>query len=84
MRTPMRVIGNRTSPLPGSTGPSNADVAASQEIAMAAPRTVPKGIHRYRSHAEADEDARKWAIDGMVERNLELAESARTTGPKIR
>jgi hypothetical protein len=40
----MRVIGNRRGPLPGSNGPSDADVAASQEIAMATPRTVPKGI----------------------------------------
>ena len=84
MRTSMRMIGNRRSPPPGPIGPSEADVAASQEIAMAAPRVVPKGIHRYRSHAEADQAMRKWAIDGMVERNLELAQSPELIGPKIR
>lgn len=41
---------------------------------MAAPRTAPKGVYRYRSHDEANRDAERWAIDAMVERNLELAD----------
>ena len=69
----MRVIGKRRMLLPGPNGPSEADVAASQEIAMAAPRTAPKGVYRYRSHEEANRDAERWAVDAMVERNLELA-----------
>jgi hypothetical protein len=61
-------------PLPGLNGPSEADVLASQEIAMAAPRTAPKGVYRYWSHEKANRDAEQWATDAMVERNLELAE----------
>jgi hypothetical protein len=80
----MRVIGNRKIPVPGPNGPSDADVAASQEIAMAAPQTAPKGVYRYRSHAEADRDAERWAVDGMVKRNLELAEQRVQFAPKIR
>jgi hypothetical protein len=80
---PMRVVGKRRMPLPGPNGPSEADVAASQEIAMAAPRTAPKGVYRYRSHDEANRDAERWVIDAMVERNLELADRP-GFGPKLR
>jgi hypothetical protein len=78
----MRVVGKRRMPLPGPNGPSEADVAASQEIAMAAPRTAPKGVHRYQSHDEANRDER-WVVDPMVERNLELADRS-GFGPKLR
>jgi hypothetical protein len=50
---------------------------------MAAPRTAPKGVYRYRSHDEANRDAERWAIDAMVERNLELADRPGDT-PKLR
>ena len=79
----MRVVGDRQLPGPGMNGPSASEVAASQEIAMAAPRVVPKGVYRYRSHAEAEQDARRWAVNGMVEKNLELAGGS-SFNPKIR
>jgi hypothetical protein len=78
-----RVVGKRRMPLPGPNGRSEADVWAGQEIAMAAPRTAPKGVYRYRSHDEANRDAERWAIDAMVERNLELADRP-GDGPKLR
>lgn len=71
------VLGERKMPLPGQKRPTEADVLASQEIAMAAPRTAPKGVYRYRSHEEANRDAERRAIDAMVERNLELANGSR-------
>ena len=83
VREAMRVVGKRKMPLPGQNGPSEADVLASQEIAMAAPRTAPKGVYRYRSHDEANRDAERWAIDAMVERNLELADRSGDR-PKLR
>jgi hypothetical protein len=83
VREAMRVVGKRKMPLPGQNGPSEADVLASQEIAMAAPRTAPKGVYRYRSHDEANRDAERWLIDAMVERNLELADRS-GDGPKLR
>lgn len=70
-------------PVPGPNGPSEADVAASQEIAMAAPRTAPKGVYRYRSYDEANRDAERWTTDATVEKNLELVDRS-GTGPKLR
>lgn len=44
------------------------------DFARRAPRVVPKGIYRYRSHEEADQDKDAWVTNGVVERVQEMAQ----------
>ncbi len=73
----MRVVGKRELPPVGLRGPTPAEIEASVENARFAPRVVPKGVYRYRTHAEANADMERWIVDGMVERSLELDQGPR-------
>ena len=68
----MRLIGKRSVAVVGLRGPTEAEIQASVEHARSAPRVVPKGVYRYRSHAEANADAERWAVEAMVKRAREL------------
>jgi len=59
-----------------NTLPSQEDIRANIQLCSAAPRVVPKGLYRYRSHKEADEQMERWVADAMVEADKKL--SART------
>jgi hypothetical protein len=68
----MRIIGNRRSRPIGLFGPTDDEIRASVESSKLAPRVVPKGVYRYRTHAEANAAADQWAADGLVQRALEM------------
>jgi hypothetical protein len=63
----MRIVGNRTTLKVGLRGPTDDEIRASVESAERSPRPVPKGVHRYRNHAEANSAMDRWIVDGMVE-----------------
>jgi hypothetical protein len=69
----MRVVGKRSSPAFGLRGPTAAEIEASVQNARFAPRVVPKGIYRYRSHEEANADMDRWIAEGMALRSEKLA-----------
>jgi hypothetical protein len=71
----MRIVGNRTPPKVGLRGPTADEIRASVESAERSPRPVPRGVYRYRNHAEANAAMDRWIVDGMVE-------TARTLGFK--
>lgn len=62
----MRIIGKRRLADFGMRGPTQAEIDASVEASRMAPRVIPKGVYRYRNHAEANADADRWAVDAMV------------------
>jgi hypothetical protein len=68
----MRIVGRRRAPLVGLRGPTPDEIAASVDHARRAPRVIPKGVYRYRCHAEANADMERWTVDGIVKRALEL------------
>lgn len=62
-----RTIGNRQPPPAGYLRPPSAEERA-WVAAMARHRTrVPKGVFRYRSHAEANADWERWQAQGIAE-----------------
>jgi hypothetical protein len=71
----MRIVGNRTQPRIGLRGPTEDEIRASVESAEHSPSSVPRGVYRYRNHAEANAAMDRWIVDGMVE-------TARTLGFK--
>jgi hypothetical protein len=73
----MRIIGNRRSRSIGLFGPTDDEIRASVESSKLAPRVVPKGVYRYRTHAEANAAADQWATDGLVQRALEMRPAPR-------
>ena len=72
----MRVIGKRRFPGFGLRGPTADEIEASIDNSRRAPRVVPKGVYRYRSHAEANAAMDRWIVDGMVQRARDLAGKA--------
>ena len=76
----MRVVGRRRMLDVGLRGPTEAEIRASAESSAMAPRTCPKGVYRYRNHAEANAQMEKWLVDGIVERTLELDDRASKPG----
>lgn len=62
----MRIIGKRRLADIGMRGPTQAEIDFTVENSRMAPRVVPKGVYRYRSHAEANADADRWAVEAMV------------------
>ncbi len=60
----MRTIGNRGSRPIGLFGPTDDEIR-------------PKGVYRYRTHAEANAAADRWAVEAMVKRALELRSAPR-------
>lgn len=64
----MRIVGNRTAPKVGLRGPTEDEIRASVESSQRSPRQVPRGIYRYRNHAEANAAMDRWIVDGMVEK----------------
>jgi hypothetical protein len=54
----------------GARCPSPDTIRWIADFARRAPRVVLKGIYRYRSHEEADRDAKEWVANGVVERVL--------------
>jgi hypothetical protein len=73
----MRTIGNRPSRPIGPFGPTDDEVRASIESSRLAPRVIPKGVYRYRTHAEANAAADRWAVEAMVKRARELRAAGR-------
>lgn len=69
----MRVIGKRKIEEVGVRPPTAAEIAWTIDAANRAPRTIPKGVYRYRSHQDADADMERWKTDGMMERSRDLA-----------
>jgi hypothetical protein len=69
----MRIVGNRAQPKIGLRGPTEDEIRASVESAEHSPRPVPKGVYRYRNHAEANAAMDRWIVDGMVETARALA-----------
>jgi hypothetical protein len=74
----MRIIGRRTLPDIGLRGPTEDEVRASQEIAQRSFIRAPKGVYRYRNHAEANADMDRWIADTMAERARELCARSAT------
>lgn len=68
----MRVVGKRPAQVVGLRGPTEAEIAASVDASRRAPRVVPKGVYRYRSHAEADAAMERWTAEAMARRAREL------------
>ena len=68
-----RVIGKRRERPPGPRWPTQAEIDASMEHALAAPRVVPKGVYVYRGHAAANADSERWSVDALVKRARQLA-----------
>lgn len=64
----MRIVGNRTTPKVGLRGPTEDEIRASVESSQRSPRQVPRGVYRYRNHAEANAAMDQWIVDGMVEK----------------
>jgi hypothetical protein len=73
----MRTIGNRRSRPIGLFGPTDDEIRESDENSKLAPRVAPKGVYRYRTHAEANAAADRWAVEAMVKRALELRSAPR-------
>jgi hypothetical protein len=59
----MRIVGQSASLPVGLFGPTEDDILASVENLKLAPCVVPKGIYRYRTHAEANAAADRWAVE---------------------
>jgi hypothetical protein len=76
----MRVAGRRCLPPVGLRGPTEDEVAASVESSARAPRVVPKGVYRYRSHAQANADTDRWAAEALVAQCRDEARAAGGTG----
>jgi hypothetical protein len=74
--TRMRIVGKRRFPPLGLRGPTDAEILASTDSSLQAPRVVPKGVYRYRTHAEANAAMDRWVVDGMVEKARDLARKA--------
>jgi hypothetical protein len=62
----MRVVGKRRLQDIGMRGPTQAEIDASVEASRLAPRVIPKGVYRYRNHADANADDDRWAVEAMV------------------
>jgi len=69
----VRVIGKRKIEEFGARCPSPDTIRWMADFARRAPQVVPKGIYRYRNHAEADRDMKEWVTNGVVERVSEMA-----------
>ena len=63
----MRIVGSRKAPNVGLRGPTDDEIRASVESAERSPRPVPRGVYRYRNHAEANAAMDRWIVNGMVE-----------------
>ncbi|MGY3341552.1 hypothetical protein [Bradyrhizobium sp. USDA 4470] len=78
----VRTVGRRKPRPIGLFGPTADEVKASMDLAKLAPRVAPKGVHRYRSHAEANVEADRWAAEGMAMRARESENACRSkAGP---
>lgn len=64
----MRIVGTEIPARFGPRGPTQSEIEASIDSSRQAPRNVPKGVYRYKSHAEADAAKDRWTVDGMVEK----------------
>jgi hypothetical protein len=71
------IIGNRRLRPIGLFGPTDDEIRASDESSKLAPRVMPKGVYRYRTHADANAVADRWAVEDMVKRALELRSTPR-------
>jgi hypothetical protein len=68
----MRIVGTETPARFGPRGPTQSEIEASVDSSRQAPRIVPKGVYRYRSHAEVNAATDQWTVDGMVEKAREV------------
>lgn len=64
----MKVVGRRSVPETGLRRPTQAEVDASEEASARAPRVIPKGVYRYRSHADANDAMERWNVEGLVQK----------------
>lgn len=67
----MRVIGHRKVEDIRLRMPTIAEIAASCETVVQAPRVIPKGVVLYRSHEEANKAMEEWIVDGVAKKALE-------------
>ncbi len=72
----MRVVGEQEPGRLGPRGPTQSEIDASVDSSRQAPRLVPKGVYRYKSHKEANAAMDRWIVDGMVEKARDLDASA--------
>lgn len=68
----MKIIGRRRLPEVGLRGPTEDEVRASEEHAKLPFIRAPKGVYRYRNHAEANAEMDRWIAEAMAERAKEL------------
>lgn len=68
----MRIWGKRKLPAVGLRGPTEDEVRASEEHAKLPFIRVPKGVYRYRNHAEANAEMDRWIAEAMAEKAEEL------------
>ena len=68
----MKIIGRRTLRELGLRGPTDDEIRTSQENAQRCFIRAPKGVYRYRNHAEANADMDRWIAETMAERAMEL------------
>jgi hypothetical protein len=68
----MRTVGTEPSPRFGPRGPTQSEIDASIDSSRQASRSVPKGVYRYKSHADANAAMDRWTVNGMVEKAREL------------
>lgn len=68
----MRIVGRRTLPEVGLRGPTEDEVRASMENSRLYAFRAPKGVYRYRNHAEADADMDRWVAETMAGRARSL------------
>ena len=67
----MRIVGKRTERSPGLRWPSRDEIARSRELAGTL-HLAPKGVFRYRNHAEANADWERWTADAMARQAARL------------
>ncbi len=80
----MRVIGRMPVASYGPRGPTAQEVALADGITSSMPRVVPKGVHRFRSHDEANRASDRWVVDGVVARAGQLARGEDVLAPRDR
>jgi hypothetical protein len=77
----MRIVGSRKLPEVGLRSPTSFEIQATVENSARAPRVIPKGVYRYRNHAEANAQMEQWRVDALVERARELDGETRGRRP---
>lgn len=67
----MKIVGKRQVAKPGLREPSSAEISASIENSRVSRLQIPKGVYRYRSHEQANEQMDRWHADAIARANQE-------------